>query len=111
MSHINPDKLPDTKEIIDIVAAIRVKLNDEQMIELKKKDKTKHLQLFQEEFKDFYDIYPSLFDQVYNNNDLEMLAKMLDAINKIKTKSVSINSAEKQLGEDLAKKYLSKWKK
>jgi len=36
---------------------------------------------------------------------------MLDAINKIKTKSVSINSAEKQLGEDLAKKYLSKWKK
>lgn len=111
MSHINPDKLPDTKEIIDIVASIRVKLNDEKMIELKKKDKNKHLYLFQKEFNDFYDTYPSLFDQVYNNNDLEMLAKMLDAIEKIKTRSISIKNAEKQLGEDLAKKYLPKWKK
>lgn len=111
MSHINPEKLPDTKEIIDIVASIRVKLNNKDMIELKNQDEKKHRQLFQEEFIDFYDSYPSLFDQVYNNNDLEMLAKMLDAIDKIKSKNISIKKAEKELGNDLAKKYLSQLKK
>lgn len=108
MSHIKPEKLPDTTEIINVVAAIRVKLNSNDMIELEKKDKNEHLKIFQEEFNDFYNCYPALFDQVYNNYDLEMLAKMLNAIDKIKSKSVSITKAEKELGLDLANKYLPK---
>ena len=105
-SSINPDKLPDTEKIINEVAAIRLRLKDKDMIELKKKDKLAHRLKIEKEFFSFFEKYPSLFKQIYQDGDLDMLAQMLCAIEKIKARTVTVASAEKELGEQLAEKYL-----
>ena len=55
MNPINPEKLPDTDEIVTKIAAIRLRLNDPDMIELKKKDKLEHRVALEKEFFDFFD--------------------------------------------------------
>lgn len=105
-SPIDPSKLPDTNTIINEVAAIRLRLKDKDMVELKKKDKLEHRLKMEKEFFVFFEKYPSLFKQVYQDGDLEMLAEMLCAIDKIKTNQISVKKAEKVLGEQLAEKYL-----
>lgn len=103
---IDPTKLPDTDKIINEVAAIRLRLKDPEIIELKKKDELAHRLKLEKEFYHFFEKYPSLFKQVYQGGDLDMLAQMLCAIDNIKANNVSVASAEKELGEQLAEKYL-----
>lgn len=106
ISPIDPNKLPDTEKIINKVAAIRLRLKDPEIVELEKKDKLAHRLKLEKEFFDFFEKYPSLFKQVYQGGDLDMLAQMLCAIEKIKAKTISVKNAEKELGEQLAQKYL-----
>ena len=106
MPPIDPNKLPDTLNIIKQVAAIRVRMCDQDIINLDKK--TQRIKL-EQEFYSFFELYPSLFRQVYEtgpDGDLTFLAQMLQMIDKIKSKQISVEKAEKKLGEDLADKYL-----
>lgn len=108
---IDPSKLPNTEEIIEQVAKIRLRLKDDDMKKLEIEDKIKHRLTIEKEFFSFFEKYPSLFRQIYQGGDLEMLAQMLCAIDKIKNNSISVEKAEKKLGEQLADKYLSDFKK
>ena len=92
---------PDTQKLIDNIAAIQLRMQDKEMMNLKAKDK------LEKEFWSFFEIYPSLFKQIYEEGDLEMLAQMLCAIDRIKSGQTSVEDAEKELDEQFAGRFLS----
>ena len=107
MNPVDPDTLPDTQKLIDNIAAIRLRMQDKEMIDLKAKDQLEYRLKLEKEFWSFFEIYPSLFKQIYEEGDLEMLAQMLCAIDRIKSRQTSVQDVEKELGEQLAARFLS----
>lgn len=103
---INIDKLPDTSSIIEQIAKIRIRLTDQDYVELKKKDPARHRTTIEREFFPFWEKYPTLFKLIYKGEDTSRLAEMLCMIDKLKSKEVSVEQGEKELGESLAQKYL-----
>ncbi len=97
---------PDTSQLIEQIAKIKLRLMDQEMINLKKVDKSKHQLQIEKEFFDFFDQYPSIFKVVYDDVDLTILAEMLGKIEDIKKGLLTKKVAEEQLGQTLANKYL-----
>lgn len=106
MSTIDISKLPDTKKIIEQVAALRLRMQEPCIVKLKKDNNAKCLMKVDEEFSEFAERYPSLFRHVYNGYSLDRLAEMLCAIDKIKAGQINVETVEKEMGESLAKQYL-----
>ena len=92
--------------ILDTVVSIMEKMLEEDIQKLKDEDNNKFIQKLEDEFPDFCDKYYSLFRTVIDGNDLTNLYKMLEMIVKVQDKNISIETAEKQLGEELAEEYL-----
>ena len=103
---IDINKLPDTADIINQIAKIRLRLEDSDYVELKKNDPSRHRTTIEREFFSFWEKYPTLFKLIYKGEDISRLAEMLCMIEKLKSKKVSVEQGEKELGESLAKKYL-----
>ena len=53
MERVNIDKLPDTNELIDIIANIRIRLKSDEMKELFEEDAFEHRQKIESEFEEF----------------------------------------------------------
>ncbi len=80
------------------------------MIELRSENETECRLLMQREFGKFFDVYPALFTMVYDGGDLRPLAEMLCMIDEMKKGRISKENAEKELGENLADKYIPQWR-
>jgi hypothetical protein len=103
---IDPSNLPDTNHILRQVAKIRLRLKNKEIQQLMKQDKLTCRLKLEKEFQSFFEKYPSLFKHLFDDGDLVMLGQMLCAIDDIKNGTKSIKNVEKELGEELASKYI-----
>lgn len=58
------------------------------------------------QYPEFYDKYPFLVKKLCKRDDISMLYKMFDNIDKIEKGEKSMSSVELNLGEELANTYL-----
>ena len=65
-------------------------------------NKLKILELYPE----FYDNYPFLVKKLCKNQDITMLYTMLEKLNQIEKGNSTLENVERNLGEQLAEKYL-----
>jgi hypothetical protein len=107
MERVNIDKLPDTNELIDIIANIRIRLKSDEMKKLFEEDAFEHRQKIESEFEEFCDKYPTLFNKIYKNDDMRDLAQYLKMIDKIKSGRIEFNAGEALLADMMAEKYLT----
>jgi len=67
-----------------------------------------HIELaFLERYPELYDKYPFLVKKICTGENLEMLNKMLNSIDKIE-KGADKFEEEKKIGEELGEKYIKK---
>lgn len=61
-----------------------------------------------DEMTEFYDTYPSIVKRLCRsaNQDNDFLFKMIETLEKVNNGEKSLATAEMQLGEELAEKYL-----
>ena len=100
VSNVNVD------EILDTVVKIMERMLDNDMKKLKEENNNEYLNKLEDEFPVFCEKYYTLFKMVVDGNDLSNLYKMLEMILQIQNNNISIQDAEKKLGEELAEEYL-----
>jgi hypothetical protein len=80
-------------------------------------DKLKKVDLFDnfkcelsimETFAEFYNEYPFLVKQLCKNDDIKFIYSMLERLNEVEKGNISLEETEKDLGEELAEKYIYK---
>jgi hypothetical protein len=104
---IDPDRLPDPKNIVDEVAQILKRTRAPEIKELKDNFMAYSAKL-ESEFPIFSDNYPTLFKKIIKGEDISRLAQYLHMIQKMRTKKISVADGEKELGEALADTYIPK---
>jgi hypothetical protein len=102
---IEIEKLPDPKNIVDQVAKI-LKRSKHPDIQALKEHFGNYSNKLEEEFPEFSDNYPTLFKKIIKGEDISRLAQYLHMIQKMRTKKVSVEKGEKELGESLADTYI-----
>ena len=97
---------PDIDEFLDKVVVILEKMVTGDMIELKKNNHSEYVMNMEKEFPEFSVRYYSLFMKIISGDDITPLMSMLYAIDQVKKGNLSLEDAEKQVGNDLACKYI-----
>lgn len=100
------ENLPDVPELLKKVTEILEYMCTDDMIALKSTDSGEFNKHMEEKFSVFSNRYYSIFYKLLSGEDLTPLFSMLAAIEKIKKGEVSMENAEKELGKELAKKYI-----
>ena len=59
-------------------------------------------------YPEFYDNYPFLIKKICKRQDIEMVYHMLNKLKQVEDGQTTLNHIEKELGEQLADKYLKK---
>lgn len=96
----------EIKSIKDTVDIIKKIINTDKLIDMKDNNNKEYKNYLIELFPTFYETYPTLFNNIVDNKDLTFLEPMLDGIIKINKNNKLKDSIEKDLGEQLAEKYL-----
>jgi hypothetical protein len=102
----NIENLPDVKILLKKVTEILEYMCTDEMIALKNEDTGEYNKQMEEKFSVFSNRYYSIFHKLLSGEDLTPLFSMLAAIEKVKNGEVTMETAEKQLGNILAKKYI-----
>ena len=102
---INPDNLPDADEIVDNVIKILEFMNTDEICKLKKDNNDVFIKTMEDKFETFAERYYSVFRMVISGNDLSPLFEMLKVIKQMKTRQMSVERGEHQIGASL-KKFL-----
>ena len=97
---------PNVPNLLDEIANILEYMCKDDMIDLKTKNPNEFENHMEEKFSTFSFKYYAVFQKLLSGEDLGPLFSMLAAIEKIKNGNVSLEDAEKGLGEELAKKYI-----
>lgn len=101
----NPNRqLPNANKILDEVIKILECMNTSEMIELKKTNNALFEDLMEEKFPEFTSSYYGVFKAVISGMDLEPLYTMLEIISKVNKGTITLETAEGNVG-----KYLSKF--
>lgn len=98
--------LPDVKELLNNVEKILEVMCEDEMINLKNEDENDYNKAMEERFPAFSFRYFALFQQIISGSDLTHLFSMLGAIERVKKGELSLETAEKNLGEELAEEYI-----
>jgi len=95
-----------TNQIIHAIGKIRKRAKEPEMIEMKTFNKALYQTVFEKEYPEFSEDYPTLFRKVIMGEDLSMLAQMLYMMEKINSNKIDKDAGERIVGETLAKKYV-----
>lgn len=102
----NPDSLPNTEELMDTVNEILTKMVLPYYKSLKLSNYEGYVKEMEQLFPDFSFRYYALFLQVINGEDITPLIGMLLQIDRLKRNEITIDDAEKVVGELLANRYI-----
>jgi hypothetical protein len=107
----SPNKnVSDTNQLFNLLMVREhVKLVNDyiNMLELNGKSDVFEIELeVMTKFPEFYEGHPFLVKKLCKRDDLSMLFKMLDNLDKVDKGTKSLASVELNLGEELADKYL-----
>jgi len=91
--------LSQVEEILDYM------VKTEELKELKK-DNSEYEKHMEDKFPFFSSRYFGIFRKLINGEDITPLLTMCKSINEIKSGNITMEQAEKQLGEGLAEKYI-----
>jgi hypothetical protein len=89
------------------VEIIQQKMNTPDMLLLKESDTFKYNQEMYNYVPKFADNYPTLFKQIINNENLDMLNIYLNNIDDIENNKKSLNDVRYHLGNLLNDKYVN----
>ena len=98
--------LPNVGSVLDDVGNILEYMCKDEIQELKNNDVSEYTNHMEEKFPAFSFKYYSLFRQIIEGEDITPLFSMLGAIERVKQGQISLDDAEKNLGEELAEQYL-----
>jgi hypothetical protein len=96
----------DIDFITDSITNIMETLLTEEYQQLKKNNVDKLLLRLEKEFPKFSEKYYSLLKLIVKGEDISYLFKMLEMIESVQKNEKNIVEVEKNLGEELAEKYL-----
>lgn len=102
----SPDELPDVKKIISKVEEIMVYMCNDDVLDLKLENNDAYKEMMESKFKDFNDLYPSLFSLIIDGKDISMMLEMMTRIEKVKNNELSMNDAQEQLKDKLSEQYV-----
>ena len=102
MTDINQE-IQSIRETIDFLQQI---VNTKKLKEMKDNNNNEYQTYLIQLFPTFYETYPTLFNNIIESKDLTFLEPMLEGIIKIHENKDLKDSIEKDLGEQLAEKYL-----
>jgi hypothetical protein len=98
--------LVDVGDILGNVEKILEYMCRDEIIALKNQEDGEYGHHMEEQFPEFSFRYYTLFQTIINGEDLANLFSMLGAIERIKQGKISIEDAEKNLGNQLASQYV-----
>jgi hypothetical protein len=101
---INIDQ--EIQSIRDTINFLQQIINTVKLKEMKENNNKEYQSYLIQLFPTFYETYPTLFNNIIESKDLTFLEPMLDGIIKINKNKDLKDSIEKDLGEQLAEKYL-----
>lgn len=93
----------EIRDFIDIIIKYK---NSDEMKKLKKKSNEQFIEKLTNNFTFFQMNYPTIFDLIIKNENLEYLTMMLDMKDKIDSGQESKENVEKNIGELLAKDFI-----
>lgn len=96
----------DIDFITDSITNIMETLLTDEYQQLKKNNVDKLLLRLEKEFPKFSEKYYSLLKLIVKGEDISYLFKMLEMIESVQKNEKNIDEVEKNLGEELAEKYL-----
>ena len=97
------DEIKSIRDTVDLLQKI---INTCEFKEKKENNNKEYQNYLIQIFPTFYETYPTLFNNIIENKDLSFLEPMLDGIMKINENKDLQDNIEKDLGEQLAEKYL-----
>jgi len=98
--------LPDTGVILKNVGDILEYMCKDEIVKMQKEDVDEYTKHMEGQFPDFSFKYYSLFRQVIEGEDLTHLFSMLGAIDRVKNGELTLDEAEKNLGNELGDQYI-----
>lgn len=101
-----PVSFPDVPQLLEDIISILEFINKPEMKELKQKNEPEFQLYMEQQFPDFSFRNYSLFLKLLSGEDITPLLGMLAAIEKIKSGQLTLEEAEKSVGEQLAQKYV-----
>lgn len=102
----NQDALPNTEQLMDEVINILSITTQPKYKALRIQDNKQYVAEMEQLFPDFSFRYFALFMQVISGEDITPLFEMLLQIDRLKSGSITIEDAEKNVGDVLAKRYI-----
>jgi hypothetical protein len=97
------DEINSIKNTIDFLNKF---VKTEKVQELKKENFNEYKTYLILIFPTFYDLYPTLFNNIIEEKELTFLDEMFEGIIKINNNNSLKDNIEKNLGEKLAEKFL-----
>lgn len=101
-----PPSFPDVPELLDNVNNVLEYMCTSEVKELRKGDKECFQAHMEQRFPDFSFKHYNLFVKLLSGEDISPLLTMLGVIQKVKSGELSMEDAERYVGEGLAKKYV-----
>lgn len=101
-----PPNLPNVPELLDKIIEILEYTSQNDMQKMRTNDPTGYELHMESKYEEFADRYYGLFRKVISGEDITPLLSMLGAIEKIKTGELTMETAEAQLGDELAEKFV-----
>lgn len=98
---INPDNLPDPNVILDNTIAILEYMNTDEMKELRKNNNEIFISTMETKFESFAEQYYAVFRMIISGQDLSLMMDMLNVINGMKSRKITVETGEKQIGAKL----------
>ena len=96
----------EIQSIRDTFNLLKQFINTYEFQEMKNNNNKEYKNYLIQIFPTFYEMYPTLFSNIIDNKDLTFLESMLEGIIKINENKDLKDNIEKDLGEQLAEKYL-----
>jgi hypothetical protein len=112
---LNPDtndnnndtsNLPYVPDILDNITEILTYMMDEQLLQMKKNDRQQFDLHMEDKFKSFADRYYGIFIKLLNGDDITPLMSMLKSIEDIQAGNITMEQAERKLGDELADRFI-----
>lgn len=102
----NKINLPDLDQLLTEIINILEYMNNDELLKKKKENYNEFESEMEKKFPYFSFRYYGIFKKILSGEDISTLLQMLTEIHKVQIGEKSIEEAERNLGEQLASKYI-----
>jgi len=99
-------ELPDVPKLLKTVIEILEYMKTDEVSAMKEEDFGDYSNHMETKWPEFADRYYSVFQKVISGEDITMLLRMFAMLENVGRGHMSLESAERQLGEELAQQYI-----